>query len=237
MALLKYNESMTCGGTLITNRFVLTAAHCVKDQKLTSVVLGEHIRNSVKDCNRHKNRIVCSDPIEEFNIERVFVHENSKRQQHDIALIKLARAVVIKSHIKPICLPLTNELQEPESTKSLYVTGWGVTERGRESAELRESYIYKVPRSDCIAALNNTRGFDMTAIDSNIICAGDTRGDSCKGDSGGPLSYVTYIQGRQRFVQCGIVSYGYDSCYRGTPSVYTNVGKYIQWIAEKLVAT
>ncbi|XP_033149082.1 serine protease grass-like, partial [Drosophila busckii] len=204
---------------------------CVVNVNVTSVRFGEHTLSTYRDCIKSRGRVICAPPVEDFEIERVFVHENfsSILGLNDIALIKLKRNAEIKLNISPICLPVTKELQEkPEMLTQFRVTGWGKTETLARADTLQESVIRKIPRENC------SRAYDKE-YNSSIICAGDTMGDACNGDSGGPLTYVEYFNQRQRFVQFGIVSRGSKHCGNGFPGVYTNVGKFMSWIAEKIV--
>lgn len=131
-------------------------------------------------------------------------------------------------HIKPICLPLTQELQEQADSNEVFiVTGWGTTENGTTSDIMLETTIKRHPRRICSQSFSRD-------IKASQLCVGDLESDSCRGDSGGPLAYVSLYQDMQRFVQFGIVSYGARNCGSGYPAVYTNVASFMPWITNIL---
>ncbi|XP_075163339.1 ovochymase-like [Haematobia irritans] len=239
MALLRYDspdDQFKCGGSLITDQFVMTAAHCVKNVfgQLIGVRLGEHNLNTTKDCVLRGSTIDCNPPVEDYNISEIFQHKYSTRHRtNDLALIKLDRKVQFKKHIKPICLPITPDAMLVDYQQGYFIAGWGATENGIRSDILLKARVEHQPLSTCQQKLS----IDLSA--TKHICAGDlvTGRDNCRGDSGGPLLQFTKYKKFKRFVQYGIVASGGAVCdLRQTlPGIYTNVISYLPWITHKII--
>ncbi|KAJ8960309.1 hypothetical protein NQ318_004035 [Aromia moschata] len=233
MALIAYYEhevlDFKCGGTVINERYVLTAAHCILPSSIVGVRLGEHNLDTMIDCDLDEEN--CAPPPQDFYIENFKIHPNynSTIYSNDIALIRLATPANFSSFtVKPICLPMG---EMDLKGRSAIVSGWGVTETGFRSKELLKVSLPVLPVSKCQSNYNN-----FAIVTEKQVCAGGYNGkDSCGGDSGGPMQYAVVINGTARFIQYGIVSYGARYCgMSGQPSVYTKVPEYMTWILDNL---
>ncbi|KAH8283697.1 hypothetical protein KR018_012533 [Drosophila ironensis] len=221
MAFLYYKSppQIDCGGSIITDRFILTAAHCLNPNIQYTVRVGEYDTRSDIDCNES----FCMPPFEDYNIIYAVKHKNFTPHtlSNDIALLKVDRPIRFGANIQPICLPL-NAGYVPD-IRRYTAFGWGKTAHGQYSEVLQSTDLYYASPEYCYEQLPRT--FDMT---QNMLCAGNPTSDSCNGDSGGPLVAKVNFDGVVRSLLIGLVSFGEPECL--SPAVYTYVPNYVHWI-------
>ncbi|XP_059387712.1 serine protease 33-like isoform X1 [Carassius carassius] len=219
-------EGHVCGGTIISEKWVLSAAHCFPNPNDISsymVYAGRHLLNSWNsDETSHR-------------IRRVVVPLGYTHPQlgQDIALVELATAVQWSDRIQPICLPYANV--EFSSDMRCMITGWGNIRDGVALQGVGALQQVQVPIIDSkicqdMFLINPTENID---IRRDMMCAGFQEGgkDSCQGDSGGPL--VCQISDGS-WVQAGIVSFGLGCAKPNRPGVYAKVSSFTSFIQNNI---
>nr|XP_046172952.1 ST14 transmembrane serine protease matriptase b [Oncorhynchus gorbuscha] len=215
-------SSHVCGASVINDRWLVTAAHCVQDDvkvkysqpQQWEAYLGLHVQSQTNKWTLKKN------------LKQIIQHPGYHAQTYDndIALMELDSPVTLNQNIWPICLPTARHYFP--AGKPVWITGWGTTrEGGFEASMLQKAEVRIINATVC-----NTLMEGQTT--SNMLCAGVLDGgvDACQGDSGGPLSSM---ENSGRFFLAGVVSWGDGCARRNKPGVYTQVTKYRDWIKQK----
>lgn len=246
LALLEYQKpdgkSFNCGGSLVNQNYVITAAHCIKriprSWKLISVRLGEHQLDTDPDCEDDDKPGFedCADSPIDIPVEKIIIHPEyigSVGQANDIALLKLSRPVSYTKSIQPICLPTSPKFLTNNFTgMNMVVTGFGRTEtRSQSNIKLKVEVPIK-SFQEC-SLLYKRHGATLT---EKQFCAGGNKGeDSCTGDSGGPLMYLRQTDNEYNWYLYGVVSYGPIQCgTKNFPAIYSNVPHYMPWIINNI---
>ncbi|XP_062545261.1 CLIP domain-containing serine protease B15-like [Armigeres subalbatus] len=230
----KRRFSIYCGAALVHHRWALTAAHCIisipRSWSIHRVRFNEWDTTRKANCTIKNDIQICRA---EYEIEDSFSHPlylvNNPNMRHDIGLLKTKLNVLINDYVIPICLPFSEIIRQlPIAQEEFVVTGWGQTDQGTPGIQ-RHVVLIGQNKSICDEAF----GSQKIELTEDQLCIGGSEGqDSCRGDSGGPL---TRAHGLVNYL-VGVVSFGAYKCgSKNHPGVYTNVGNYLDWIEETIV--
>ena len=203
-----------CGGSIIDNYWILTAAHCLEDVNENNLYVMAGSDNSYAQGG------------DSYSVEEIIVHPNynNNTMNNDIALLKLNNPIYFNSYKQSVMLICDEQVsmgaQSPGTMAT--ITGWGETETNNYNGTLQ---VASVP-------ITTTSNYGWGQIDGDMIMAGYSSGgyDSCQGDSGGPM--VARDIDDTEWMQVGIVSWGYGCAEPGYPGVYTRVSYFLEWICE-----
>ncbi|XP_053667041.1 brachyurin-like [Anopheles marshallii] len=211
-----------CGGSIIADRYVLTAAHCLYGMQEATIIPGQTTIQIPFAPDTVTVRVKPSDTILHPGYDPVDI-------LNDIALIRLPQPLTFSSRVQPIRLPSWTDSYTGLIGYDSIVSGWGA-QSNDDYAELADEMRLELRYATNTIVSNEVcyRVYGPIIRVQQICAAGEGGRNPCQGDSGGPLSVK--FDGH-RLTQVGIVSYGSVlGCQNGVPGVYTRVSSYIEWI-------
>lgn len=222
MVSLSYdNGKKLCGGTIISERHILTAAHCLSNPnngEVKYVFLG--------GVQLDRMRFM-------YLVKNSFQHPDyaPPSRYHDIGILELSGKLEFDLDVQPACLYPYSDLE----TYSGVATGWGLTEfGGKTSNDLQAVVLDIFSQQECSRTYKRTsrRLLGKGISYDTQVCAGSKteEKDACQGDSGGPLFRSSPVDGLHYVI--GVTSFGKSCGIANIPGVYTKVLYYLPWIVE-----
>jgi len=224
LVLLGDEHDYYCGGTIIGSRYVVTTAQCVVKRTPRIVKAGEHNQATAKDCDQ--DGIVCSEEVQDIEVEEVIVHpfyNHNKPEEYNIALIKLADEINENDFVSPICLNFEEEI---DMRTQLDVAGWGThtQQTRRRPTFLRFSSVNITSSDDCSNMSPRLDNLCITALNNKDLCMADT--------GGGLMRNIPSQFGEQWFLM-GVGADIMCPTSRGFRK-YTSITTYLEWILNSI---
>ncbi|CAL1295092.1 unnamed protein product [Larinioides sclopetarius] len=222
VAVINVQNQYMCGGALIGDSWIITAAHCVagsiKENQAIFVRAGVTDLKSSEDNNKGQTIRVVS----------TFIHHNfnSINLDNNVALLKLQKPVDL-NNVCVVCLPTSGQM--PAGNAKCTVTGYGfITKEGEMSLKIRAAEVPIVDDTECMTNVTEALVNPFILPASSFCAGGESQQDDCQGDAGGPLACE--ISGHHELI--GLVSWTLGCGRNDVPSIYVKVPAFMGWINQ-----
>ncbi|XP_063397502.1 chymotrypsin-like serine proteinase [Mytilus trossulus] len=202
-----------CGGSIINNNWVVTAAHCVDGSSTNNlrIAAGMTLLSDTSRTVRTLNRVIMHPSYS----------GSAAGYPNDIALLELSQSLSFGANIDAIAVPSTQDF----TGSRCFLSGWGrLTGSGSSPNNLQDVEMTVISNSECSTRWSSVSG---ASINSGHICILESGKSACSGDSGGPM---TCYSGNTPYL-AGATSWGISTCSGSFPSVYARLTSFRSWIS------
>ncbi|XP_074834435.1 transmembrane protease serine 9 [Carettochelys insculpta] len=216
---LRENNEHFCGATILSERWLVSAAHCFNEFQDPAVWAAYMGTSSLSGADSSTVKA---------GIGRILPHPlyDTDTADYDVALLELDRPVPFSKYIQPACLPGPGHRFRPGRT--CLISGWGYLREDFlvKPETLQKATVELLDQALCASLYSHT-------LTDRMMCAGYLEGriDSCQGDSGGPL---VCEEASGKFFLAGIVSWGIGCAEAKRPGVYARVTRLRDWILDAM---
>ena len=217
-----------CGGSIIGDSWVLTAAHCVNGTSPSSLFIRGGSSSSFASGG------------DSYSVSQIIVHPSYSGNSYDFALVEISGEFVYNSNVQKIDLIDEGEIAAGVQAGGVMatITGWGTTSSGGSLASVLQMVEAPIVENDvACGSSNDSNGnsgqYPCSSLDASMICAGDLINggeDACQGDSGGPLTVRS--ADNTRWLLIGATSWGYGCADVLYPGVWSKVSYVLDWIND-----
>lgn len=221
---IRFRGNHICGGSLVSARHIVTAAHCFKTVSMAAddfeFWVGKHMKDE-------------REPTYEQKLygEEIIMHPDYDKRKHDadLVIVRLRTPAKFTNYVSPICLP-ASRTEHPRDNTKCFVTGFGTTHGTGDSDKLKQAAVPTIGNDQCKTMESRLKPI----LTKNMFCAGYYEGghDSCQGDSGGPLACK--VGENDSWVLSGVVSFGFGCAGANSPGVYVRTAEFLPWFNENI---
>uniref|UniRef100_A0A8D8WIX8 Serine protease easter n=1 Tax=Cacopsylla melanoneura TaxID=428564 RepID=A0A8D8WIX8_9HEMI len=236
---------LVCGGNLISERYVLLAAHCINaslNPERFTVRLGEWNITGDPDSQGDLH----APPVQDIKVAEYITHENYNSTKvatrNDIALIRLETTATLGFFVQPVCLPYGAAMSKDFTSEDTLAAGWGITNSSKPfplPTILQAIKLTVADAAKCTEAYSNIL-IEVNYNDGQICVGGEEGKDACSGDSGGPLlwkgSFEPDITERTYVLGLGSLVADETCVLKGFPGVFTRTNFFMKWILDNMRA-
>lgn len=216
---IKVQDFSNCGGAIINENWVITAAHCIVGEAIDDIkiIAGDY---SMEENDRYEQIRSVSQMIKHSDY-------SSNSDKHNVALLKTEQPFELTSHVQPVCLPPYKRPLPNSEVSTCKISGWTDALLVRDTRVLQDTTVRIIPDEMC----GRFHGKDN--LEEDIFCAeidGEVE-NQCRGESGGPL--VCENEKTNKNILVGVTAWGEGCSNILGPAGFTDIAQYVYWISTQ----